>query len=77
MTLYQSVNVNPGKLLIGGEWTSAKSGKTFSTLNPATEKEITKVVGRAETPANLRTDVRHLARRNTLPREQINFCHYA
>ncbi len=30
----------PKKLLIGGEWLPAKSGKTFATINPATEGTI-------------------------------------
>jgi acyl-CoA reductase-like NAD-dependent aldehyde dehydrogenase len=30
----------PGKLLIGGKWVPAKSGKTFETINPATEEVI-------------------------------------
>src|SRR5256885_10066711 len=30
----------PGKLLIGGDWLPAKSGKTFAAINPATEEII-------------------------------------
>ena len=30
----------PKKLLIGGKWVAAKSGKTFETLNPATEEVL-------------------------------------
>src|ERR1700719_4920417 len=30
----------PKKLLIGGKWVPAKSGKTFETLNPATEEVL-------------------------------------
>jgi aldehyde dehydrogenase (NAD+) len=33
----------PKKLLIGGKWVAAKSGKTFETLNPATEEVLTLV----------------------------------
>ena len=33
--------LKPGKLLIGGEWLAAASGKTRPTVNPATEQEIT------------------------------------
>ena len=33
----------PRKMLIGGEWVEAASGKTFATLNPATEETITQV----------------------------------
>ncbi len=43
MTLRQPTTVKPGRLLIGGEWTSARSGKTFATLNPATEKKLTDI----------------------------------
>src|SRR3990167_163418 len=34
---------SPKKMLIGGEFVNAKSGKTFSTINPATGEEIVKV----------------------------------
>src|SRR6185312_7527497 len=30
----------PKQLLIGGKWLPAKSGKTFETLNPATEEVL-------------------------------------
>ena len=30
----------PGRLLIDGEWVEAASGKTFETLNPATEQSL-------------------------------------
>ena len=43
MTVYQPVAVKPGKHLIGGEWTASRSGKTFETINPATEKPLTSV----------------------------------
>src|SRR3989338_444954 len=33
----------PKKMLINGEFVSAKSGKTFDTLNPATSEVIVKV----------------------------------
>ncbi len=33
----------PRKLLIGGKWVAAKSGKTFESLNPATEEVIATV----------------------------------
>jgi acyl-CoA reductase-like NAD-dependent aldehyde dehydrogenase len=35
--------VKPGKLWIGGEWVDAASGKTFPTVNPATEEVLTEV----------------------------------
>ena len=40
---------SPHKLLIDGEWVQAASGKTFATLNPATEETLTEVAhGQAE-----------------------------
>jgi phenylacetaldehyde dehydrogenase len=33
----------PGKLLIDGEWVEAASGKTFETINPATEDKLAEV----------------------------------
>ena len=30
----------PGRLLIDGEWVEAASGKTFETLDPATEESL-------------------------------------
>ena len=39
----------PGRLLIDGEWVEAASGKTFETLNPATEESLGQVAhGAAE-----------------------------
>ena len=35
--------IRPGKLLIGGKWQDAASGKTFETINPATEEVLTTV----------------------------------
>jgi acyl-CoA reductase-like NAD-dependent aldehyde dehydrogenase len=35
--------VEPGRLLIGGEWTEASSGRRFPTINPATEAVLTEV----------------------------------
>lgn len=32
--------VRQTKILIGGEWRDAVSGKTFQTINPATEEVI-------------------------------------
>ena len=34
---------NPGKLLIDGEWVAAASGRTFDTINPATEEKLAEV----------------------------------
>ena len=33
----------PKLLLIGGKWVPAKSGKTFETINPATEEVLARV----------------------------------
>ena len=33
----------PLRLLIGGEWCEASSGKRFATLNPATEEVLAEV----------------------------------
>ena len=38
-----SVVLPPRKLLIGGKWVNALSGKEFDTINPATEEKITSV----------------------------------
>ena len=35
--------VEPGKLLINNEWSAAASGKTFSTINPATGEALTDI----------------------------------
>jgi acyl-CoA reductase-like NAD-dependent aldehyde dehydrogenase len=35
--------VAPGRLLIAGEWVDARSGKTFATVNPFDESEITRI----------------------------------
>ncbi|MHC4138875.1 MAG: aldehyde dehydrogenase family protein [Planctomycetota bacterium] len=37
------LKIKPGKLFINGEWVDSVSGKTFNTLNPATEEVITPV----------------------------------
>lgn len=39
----ETVKIGPTKLLINGEWTPAASGKTFETINPATETVIANV----------------------------------
>ncbi len=37
----EGIVIKPGKLFINGEWVDPVSGKTFDTLNPATEEVIT------------------------------------
>ncbi|MCG7400353.1 aldehyde dehydrogenase family protein [Caballeronia zhejiangensis] len=39
----QWIQSGPKRLLVGGEWVEAQSGKTFETLNPATEETLTRV----------------------------------
>jgi phenylacetaldehyde dehydrogenase len=40
MAHHQDFLRTPGRLLIDGEWVEAVSGKTFETLNPATEESL-------------------------------------
>lgn len=42
-TTYTAPKVQQTRILIGGEWRDAVSGKTFPTLNPATEEKIADV----------------------------------
>ena len=35
--------IEPGKLLIGGQWVNSASGRTFKTVNPATGEVITEI----------------------------------
>ena len=37
------IRSHPKRLLIGGEWVAAKSGKTFDSINPATEEVLCQV----------------------------------
>jgi aldehyde dehydrogenase (NAD+) len=41
MMTKEDVKINPGKLFINGKWVDSVSGKTFDTLNPATEEVLT------------------------------------
>ena len=43
MITKKDVKIKPGKLFINGRWVDSVSGKTFDTLNPATEDVITSV----------------------------------
>ncbi len=43
MVLKDEIKIKPGKLFINGKWVDSVSGKTFDTINPATEKVITSV----------------------------------
>jgi aldehyde dehydrogenase (NAD+) len=43
MMTKKDVKIKPGKLFINGRWIDSVSGKTFDTLNPATEDVITSV----------------------------------
>ncbi len=41
--VYSAPDIRQTRMLIGGEWRDALSGKTFETLNPATEQKIADV----------------------------------
>ncbi|MCR4288975.1 MAG: hypothetical protein NUV86_01770 [Candidatus Scalindua sp.] len=43
MMTKEELKIKPGKLFIDGKWVNSVSGKTFDTLNPATEEVITSV----------------------------------
>ena len=43
MVTKEGVKIKPGKLFIDGKWVDSVSGKTFDTLNPATEEVITSI----------------------------------
>ncbi|MCP4265379.1 MAG: aldehyde dehydrogenase family protein [Candidatus Brocadiaceae bacterium] len=43
MNTKEDLVVKPGKLFIDGKWVDSVSGKTFDTLNPATEEVLTSV----------------------------------
>jgi len=62
------LNGGPKKLLIGGDWVPAKSGKTFAAVNPATED----VVGHAAEGDAADVDIAVLAAR--LAFENPNWC---
>ncbi|MGH9782484.1 MAG: aldehyde dehydrogenase family protein, partial [Candidatus Acidiferrales bacterium] len=43
MATAAKIEPKPGKLLIGGKWVDAASGKTYSTVNPATGETLTQI----------------------------------
>jgi acyl-CoA reductase-like NAD-dependent aldehyde dehydrogenase len=43
MTDTATLDIQPGRLFIGGEWQDAASGSTFDTINPATAEPLTQV----------------------------------
>ncbi len=43
MITKEEVKIKPGKLFIDGKWVDSVSGKTFDTINPATEEVITSI----------------------------------
>ncbi len=51
-----AVQVQPGRLFIGGKWAESASGKTFPTVNPATGEVITQLAAANE--ADVETAVR-------------------
>jgi len=49
MTDTATLDIQPGRLFIGGEWQDAASGETFDSINPATAEPLTQVArGAAE-----------------------------
>jgi aldehyde dehydrogenase (NAD+) len=46
------VQPKPGKLFIGGKWVDAASGKTYPTINPATEETITVIAEAGDADVN-------------------------
>jgi aldehyde dehydrogenase (NAD+) len=42
-----TLDIQPGRLFIGGEWQDAASGETFDTINPATAEPLTQVASAA------------------------------
>jgi aldehyde dehydrogenase (NAD+) len=43
MITKDDLKIKPGRLFIDGKWVNAVSGKTFDTINPATEEVITSI----------------------------------
>ncbi len=43
MTIASKVRIEPGKLLINGEWAEASGGKTFKSTNPATGEVLAEI----------------------------------
>lgn len=43
MATAAKIEPKPGKLFIGGKWVDAASGKTYSTVNPATGEPLTQI----------------------------------
>ncbi len=43
MPLEPKPKIKPGRLFIGGQWLDSVAGKTFTTINPATEEPLTQV----------------------------------
>ena len=60
------------KMLIGGEWVSAESGRTFETIDPATARPITSVAHGGAADIDRHTSKRCGARRSmTRVRENL------
>ncbi len=53
--------LSPGKLLIGGEWVAAAEGKTFSTINPATEEAVAELARAGKADADRAVEAAHAA----------------
>src|SRR5262245_29307521 len=55
------VQIRPGRLLYGGEWHDAKSGRTFDSINPATGKVITKIAAAGKDDVDVAVQAAHKA----------------
>jgi aldehyde dehydrogenase (NAD+) len=53
MITKEKVKIKPGKLFINGKWVDSVSGKTFDTINPATEEVITSIAEGDKADINL------------------------
>ena len=52
--------IKPGKLFINGKWVDSVSGKTFDTLNPATEEVITSIAEGDKADIDLAVTTAHI-----------------
>ena len=55
------LQIRPGRLLYGGEWHDAKSGRTFDSINPATGKGITRVAAAGKEDVDAAVTAAHKA----------------
>ena len=57
----QPIAIGPGQLFINGEWRDSSDGKTFVTINPATEEVITHLAQGTADDANAAAEAAHRA----------------